>query len=265
MDTDRKGARSLALIPPEILEKLNNGEIATVNLMEWLAIDQRLLLKNTLNLFQRSQYYNTVIDKIENLKKPTINLVNETIGSELYSLSHKAGDGDFFHMLSNHPADSVRCWACYFVSLAYQDNLQLLFENITPFAADAHFGVREIAWLSVRKYIVNEPQKSIDILSKWTRNSNPNIRRFASEATRPRGVWCAHIDVLKQKPELGLPILEPLKNDSSKYVQDSVGNWLNDASKTTPDFVRSLAEQWNVESQTKETKYIIKRALRSIT
>lgn len=110
-------------------------------------------------------------------------------------------------------------------------------------AADEHFGVREIAWLSVRKYIVNEPQKSIDILSKWARNSNPNIRRFASEATRPRGVWCVHIDVLKQKPELGLPILEHLKNDSSKYVQDSVGNWLNDASKNTPDFVRSLAEQ----------------------
>jgi 3-methyladenine DNA glycosylase AlkC len=70
--------------------------------------------------------------------------------------------------------------------------------------------------------------------------------------------------VLKQQPELGLPILERLRSDKAKYVRDSVGNWLNDVSKTQPDFVTQLCARWERESDTKETKYIIKKAMRTI-
>lgn len=65
-------------------------------------------------------------------------------------------------------------------------------------------------------------------------------------------------------PELALPILEPLKADEAKYVQNSIGNWLNDASKTQPKFVIELCRRWEVESDTKETNYIIKKALRTL-
>jgi 3-methyladenine DNA glycosylase AlkC len=69
---------------------------------------------------------------------------------------------------------------------------------------------------------------------------------------------------LKTNPQPGLVVLEPLKNDESKYVRDSVANWLNDASKTRPDWVESLCARWLVESPGAETAYIAKRALRSI-
>jgi 3-methyladenine DNA glycosylase AlkC len=59
-------------------------------------------------------------------------------------------------------------------------------------------------------------------------------------------------------------ILEPLKSDEAKYVQDSVGNWLNDASKTRPDFVLQLCEKWAKESPTKATNYIIQKARRTL-
>lgn len=58
--------------------------------------------------------------------------------------------------------------------------------------------------------------------------------------------------------------LENLKSDPSKYVQDSVANWMNDAGKTQPEFVIEICKKWKQESPTKETNYIIKRALRSL-
>ncbi|MEG2103335.1 MAG: DNA alkylation repair protein, partial [Flavobacterium sp.] len=143
-------------------------------------------------------------------------------------------------------------------------NITQKLEKIQRFSGDKHFGVREICWLAIRSNISKDLVKSIEILSGWTNHADENVRRFASEATRPRGVWCEHIEELKQNPELGLAILEPMKSDTSKYVQDSVGNWLNDASKTQPEFVKSLCEQWKNGSPTKETAYIIKKALRTI-
>jgi 3-methyladenine DNA glycosylase AlkC len=70
--------------------------------------------------------------------------------------------------------------------------------------------------------------------------------------------------LLKTDPELGMTILEPLRSDSSKYVRDSVANWLNDAGKTQPEWVRQLCRRWTKESPTAETAMIIKRATRNL-
>ena len=80
----------------------------------------------------------------------------------------------------------------------------------------------------------------------------------------PQSEYVRVIEALKEKPEIYLSILDKLKSDNSKYVQDSVGNWLNDASKTQPDFVIEICRNWEKSSPTKETYYIIKKALRTI-
>lgn len=135
---------------------------------------------------------------------------------------------------------------------------------IYPFARDTHFGVREVAWFSLRQHIIEELDDALQHLAHWATDQNEYIRRFASEATRPCGVWCEHITCLKDTPELGLPILTPLSSDPSRYVQNSVGNWLNDASKTQPRFVETLCQTWLKEHDFPETRYITKRALRSL-
>lgn len=260
----RKGASSVKNITPEILNELNKGEIETANLVEWLAVDQKILLENLLLQNQRLDYLKPILSKINALKKQTVNTINEAIGTEIYQLCKYNKDEDFLAVISCHKADLVRCWATY--TIGKNENLSIgkTLDKIKYFAADKHFGVREICWMAVRPKITENLSESIKILSEWTSNEDENIRRFTTESTRPRGVWCAHLEELKKNPEKALPILEPLKSDSSKYVQDSVGNWLNDASKSQPEFVKNLCENWEKESSTKETIYIIKKALRTL-
>lgn len=260
----RKGARSTKDIPTEILQQLNSGKIETANLVEWLAVDQRLFLENLLKQNKRTDYLKPVLTRIDQLKKQTVNTINEAIGTGLFEQATENNDAEFLTIISRHNADLVRCWATY--TIGKNENLDITetLKQIQSFSADKHFGVREICWLSVRPKIAQNLTKSIEILSNWTTNEDENIRRFTTESTRPRGVWCEHIEELKQNPELALLILEPLKSDKAKYVQDSVGNWLNDASKTQPEFVTELCIRWETESETKETKYITKKALRTL-
>ncbi len=260
----RKGYRSTKDIPVEIMLQLNRGEIETANLVEWLAVNQLGLLQNLLQQLNRGHYFSSIELEIVALKKQTVNTINEAIGLGLLKTIFANNDVDIFEKLSNHTSDCVRCWACYIVGFDANLSISEKLSKIQPFAADSHFGVREIAWLSTRQSIANNLPESIKILSQWTNNADENMRRFASEATRPRGVWCSHIEVLKQNPGMAIPILEPLKSDVSKYVQNSVANWLNDASKTQPEFVIDICKRWKKESNSKETAYIVSRALRTL-
>jgi len=260
----RKGARSVKDIPAAILRQLNSGVIETANLVEWLAVDQRRLLHHLLKESNRLSYLLPIVETIDQLKKQTVNTINEVIGNGILEQCQKKGDHDFLLMVASHKADVVRCWATYTIghntALPIDDALKL----IQAFAADKHFGVREISWMAMRHKITGNLKKSLLILSQWAAHEDENIRRFATESTRPRGVWCEHISILKEQPELALSILDQLKADPSRYVQDSVGNWLNDASKSKPDFVKQLCQRWEKESPGKATAYIIKKALRTI-
>jgi len=263
-EVKRKGARSTKDIPASILEQLNKGEIETANLVEWLAVSQTKLLENVLKEYDRMEYLEPILTDIRNLKKQTVNTINEAIGTGILAESILNNDSNILSIISKHKSDLVRCWSAYTIGKNQEFKIEEILEQIQFLSADKHFGVREISWLAIRSHIINNLQESLEILLKWTLSEDENIRRFATEATRPRGVWCEHIEKLKQEPELALKILESLKSDSSKYVQDSVGNWLNDASKTRPDFVKEICKKWKLENPEKSTLYIIKKALRTI-
>ena len=79
----RKGARSTKDIPPDILVRLNRGELETANLVEWLAVDQRLLLENVLSEAGKTNYLSPILARIELLPKQTVNTINEAVGTGL--------------------------------------------------------------------------------------------------------------------------------------------------------------------------------------
>lgn len=263
---NRKGVRKAQDIPPEVLQLLNQGVIETVNLTEWLAIDQAQLIRNT---FPEMGIPNSLQDKLEEAirsqKKPSAMNSIKLVGALLYE--HYAAQPNYNEAvakLSSHASDTVRCYAPYLISLNTQLDLEEKFNQSIHLVADKHFGIREVVWIALRPEIDANLEKAIAFLSIWAENEDENIRRFTTEATRPRGVWCKHIEALKEKPRLALPILEKLKSDPSKYVQDSVGNWLNDASKTQAEFVIAICDQWKQVSPTKATLRIIKKARRTI-
>lgn len=259
----RKGARSNKDIPSDILDQLNAGEIPTANLVEWLAVDQQLLLTNLLAAHSRTAYLAPILAAIAQLKKPTVNNLNEAIGLGLLEHCLLNEDCSFLQIMKVHPADIVRCWACYMIAGNPEHSIAESLDAMQAMAADEHFGVREISWLAIRNKLIAQLEESIVLLQQWTNHADENIRRFASESIRPRAVWGTHSSVLKEFPEKALPILEALKADPARYVQDSVGNWLNDASKTRPDFVIKLTDKWAI-NPSKETAYILKKALRTL-
>ncbi len=261
----RKGARRISEIPSGILAQLNNGDLATANLVEWLALDQKLLLQTVLPELGLQAAIAPTLAAMARLKKPSAAQLIPVIGRALLpAIKAQSKRNSSFARLARHPSDVVRSWACHVVGGDAELPLAQKLAAMRRFAADAHFGVREIAWMAVRDALERELPAAIRLLSEWTSAADANIRRFASEATRPRGVWCKHIEALKKNPELGYPILEPLRSDPAKYVRDSVANWLNDASKSQPGWVRTVCEHWAETSPTEETAYIVNKALRTI-
>jgi 3-methyladenine DNA glycosylase AlkC len=258
----RKGASSRAKIPLEILEQLNKGQIESVNLVEWLAVDQLILLETVLKEGNQIDFLKIIKSKLLALKPKTVNTISREIGKSLIEIVKD--NFEFWVHLQSHRSDTVRNWCCYSIGLNENLSTKEIFEQIELFAKDKHFGVREVAWMAVRERIIANLEMSLKILENWTANKDENIRRFASEATRPRGVWSKHINKLKENPEMGVSLLNQLKCDPSKYVRDSVGNWLNDASKSQPQFVITLCKSWLEDCHREETQYIVKKALRSI-
>lgn len=247
----RKGFSRRADVPPQILAQLNYGEIESRTLAEWLAIDFGELLKHAVP---------ELAGRADELRVGGVMERTRTGGRLLLEkFGHRA-----IRRYGKHRSDTVRQWAAVGVGLLPSLPLARRLELVRPFADDPHMGVREIAWLSVRPHLAAELEQAVALLSGWSREHSANLRRFASEATRPRGVWCEHISRLKENPELGLPIIEPLKSDASRYVQNSVANWLNDAAKTQPGWVKALCKRWSKQSATQETTYITRRALRSL-
>ena len=261
----RKGSTTTSGVPKEVRNLLGHGLIETVNLAEWLVVDQESLARN---LFQKENW-NFLLKPLEEsfglMKIKTAPKKIEVLGMVLaQGFLTKAQFENALRRLKDHHSDIVRSWACFMIGKRSELSLKESLKRIQPLAADKNMSVREAAWLAIRPRIITQLGESLRLLMGFSLHRDANIRRFASEITRPRGVWCNHIPALKDNPELGLPLLEPLRCDGSLYVRNSVGNWLNDASKTKPGWVQDLCKRWEKESPAKETATIIRRGLRTL-
>ena len=243
-----------ARISAEVIAELNTGTRESANLAEGLAVDCGQLMR-------------AAFPEIPDEECRLLAGGNLTITKRMEAGGRILLERLGLHRLDeiiNHESDTVRGWGCYVIGLAPDLSLTERFELARPLADDPHFGVREWVWMPLRSHIAADLKRAIKLLEPWVHEESKFLRRFATEATRPCGVWTNHLTELKAEPRLGLPLLKPLRADPEKYVQDSVSNWLNDAAKSQPNWVRDLVDSWADGCDDKNTLRICRRAVRSI-
>jgi 3-methyladenine DNA glycosylase AlkC len=249
--SSRPRASSTKALSAEILD----GRRATGTLSEVLAVDTLRLLEVS---FPEIELTRAEKDAVRSTS------ITARMAAAAAALHDRFGLA-CLERLHAHPADTVRGWAPYVVGARPALSLAERLELVRLSADDAHFGVREWAWLGIRAHLASNIREAIQALTPWSTETSPRLRRFATESTRPRGVWATKIDALLAEPDLGLPLLTPLRDDHEKYVQDSVANWLNDVAKSQPDWVEALCARWQAQNPSPRTARICARALRSLS
>jgi 3-methyladenine DNA glycosylase AlkC len=261
----RRGAARTEEIPPQVMADLNAGLIETVTLVEWLAIDMAALAAAVLpgvGLADRARH---LVEAARLLEGRGFTRRMRGMGEILHTALRPHPRRDEIHeALATHRSDMVRAWAAYVVAadraLALPDRLRAM----RRFACDRAGTVRDATVDALRPFVVADLEQGLRIMVPWVLDLDPDVRRCAIETTRPRGVWQRHVEPLKRDPALASALLEPVRSDPSRSVQRSLSNWLNDASKSQPDWVRALCSRWRQESPTAETAWIVERALRTL-
>jgi len=259
----RIGITRREAISPDLLCALNRGEIESATLAEWLAVDMAVLVGVVWRQLGLSKHNGPDTSLLRSLGVTRrLQYIAQSI--ELALPASRQKRAATIRAIATHRSDVVRQWAAYLVGIRARLDLCERLEQIRPFAADQNMSVRECAWMALRPHVTTELSRALIALEPWALDVDPNVRRFAIEITRPRGVWCTHIPELKSAPQTAAALLEIVRADPSNYVQRSAGNWLNDAGKSCPGWVKDLCFRWLQESDTLATRRIVRRSMRNI-
>jgi 3-methyladenine DNA glycosylase AlkC len=123
------------------------------------------------------------------------------------------------------------------------------------------------AEFAIRPFLIAAPKVTLAYLEKCAKDPSVDLRRWASEGTRPRLPWGERLQEFIKDPSQAMPILERLKFDDELYVRKSVSNHLNDIAKDHPEFVIKTLARWKKEAGEKNSQkieWIIRRSLRTL-
>jgi 3-methyladenine DNA glycosylase AlkC len=120
---------------------------------------------------------------------------------------------------------------------------------------------------AVRPFILKHQTQTMKFLLECSKHKNVDVRRWASEGSRPRLPWGERLQEFVKDPKPTRAILENLKFDSELFVRKSVSNHLNDISKDHPEYVIQLLKEWQKKAKgedEKKVEWIIHRSLRTM-
>lgn len=115
---------------------------------------------------------------------------------------------------------------------------------------------------AIRPLLKEQSKETLEVMQKWSKDESVHVRRLASEGIRIRLPWGEKVYVYKKYLAEYQEIWENLKSDKSKFVQKSVANGINDLIKEDRDLGLKILKEWLEDDPSKETKWIVKHALR---
>ena len=143
---------------------------------------------------------------------------------------------------------------------AFDDALEVLRE-LTP---------RMTSEFSVRPLLRHDHERALARMTGWIDDPDWNVRRLASEGTRPLLPWGERVPALVSDPSLTLPIIDALHDDPSDSVRRSAANHLNDHSRAHPAFAVETARGWlahrggPAELTARHTERTVRHAMRTL-
>ncbi|MFI6528236.1 hypothetical protein [Streptomyces uncialis] len=113
---------------------------------------------------------------------------------------------------------------------------------------------------AMRYFIADFPTETFKVIESWTEDPDHRVRRLASESTRPRLPWSVRIPV---DLDAGIPILDRLYGDASRFVTQSVANHLSDVAEDNLPLVLDTLGRWRAEGRAsaKGFDFIARQAL----
>ncbi len=114
---------------------------------------------------------------------------------------------------------------------------------------------------ALRPLITHQPEYLLRALSSWVIDESVHVRRCASECVRIRLPWAKKQRSVLQHQHLYFSLLLSLKHDSSRFVQKSVANNINDLYKEDTSLAQKLVASFNKDAS-KHTQWIIRHGSR---
>jgi len=136
---------------------------------------------------------------------------------------------------------------------AFDDGLRMLAE-LTP---------RLTSEFAIRLLLAHDLDRAMPIVLGWTASTDADVRRLATEGTRPFLPWAIRVPAILADPAATLPVLHALYRDEDEVVRRSVANHLNDLSRQHPELVVTTTAAWLADPD-ENTGRLVRHALRTL-
>ena len=158
----------------------------------------------------------------------------------------------------SHPSWEVRMFAVLVLGgLAASDARCLEFLS-GRCIGDSAWQVNEGLAMAFDRYCADTGyENALPTIEGWLEGASPNQRRAVSEGLRPwtaksRPYFAAH-------PEIAIELLGRLRDDPSRYVQESVGNALRDIGRRHLPAVLTAVQSWIADVPASKSRRTIAR------